>query len=144
MQTHPQPWCGQHYAALENGSNKNVYYYGESEEKEKTPMCKIAELARYNKAFLFPLKNSFQLKHEYKLMDESGPAHKKLFTVCLYLTADQVISSPENILTFQYFEGSGPSIKKAQQAAAEKALQESTFKLPPEKNNKKSKKGRKK
>uniref|UniRef100_A0A914S126 Uncharacterized protein n=1 Tax=Parascaris equorum TaxID=6256 RepID=A0A914S126_PAREQ len=32
----------------------------------------------------------FELKHEYKLMDESGPAHKKRFTVSLILTPDQV------------------------------------------------------
>lgn len=31
-----------------------------------------------------------QLKHEYQLMDESGPAHKKLFTVQLVLTPTQV------------------------------------------------------
>ena len=40
-------------------------------------MCLINELARYNK-----------LSHQYRLTDESGPAHKKTFTVCLKLGTD--------------------------------------------------------
>ncbi|CAG2211614.1 STAU [Mytilus edulis] len=36
--------------------------------KEKTPMCLINELARYNK-----------ISHQYTLDDEQGPAHKKTF-----------------------------------------------------------------
>ncbi|KAK5982337.1 Maternal effect protein staufen, partial [Trichostrongylus colubriformis] len=74
---HPQPWCGQHQASSDI-SSRNVYNYSNQEEKEKTPMCRIAELARFHK-----------LKHEYKLMDESGPAHKKMFTVQLFLTAEE-------------------------------------------------------
>ncbi|KJH50995.1 hypothetical protein DICVIV_02853 [Dictyocaulus viviparus] len=110
---HPQPWCGQHQT---NGdvSSRNFYNYSNQEDKEKTPMCRIAELARFHK-----------LKHEYKLMDESGPAHKKMFTVQLFLT-------PKDI-----FEGSGASIKKAQQAAAAAALAGTTLALPPEKRKKK-------
>ncbi|VDK25375.1 unnamed protein product [Anisakis simplex] len=76
----PQPWCGQHLTGQKPAPLKNVYNYAQMDEcKEKTPMCRIAELARFNK-----------LKHEYKLMDESGPAHKKRFTVSLILTPDQV------------------------------------------------------
>ena len=33
--------------------------------KEKTPMCLVNELARFNK-----------ISHQYKLVDETGPAHK--------------------------------------------------------------------
>ncbi|WKY03112.1 hypothetical protein Q1695_016426 [Nippostrongylus brasiliensis] len=110
---HPQPWCGQHQTSSDV-SSRNVYNYCNQEDKEKTPMCRIAELARFHK-----------LKHEYKLMDESGPAHKKMFTVQLFLTADEV------------FEGSGASIKKAQQAAAATALAGTSLAMPPEKKRKK-------
>lgn len=110
---HPQPWCGQHQTSSDV-SSRNVYNYSNQEDKEKTPMCRIAELARFHK-----------LKHEYKLMDESGPAHKKMFTVQLFLTAEEV------------FEGSGASIKKAQQAAAAAALAGTSLAMPPEKKRKK-------
>nr|CDJ84791.1 Double-stranded RNA binding domain containing protein [Haemonchus contortus] len=110
---HPQPWCGQHQTSSDV-SSRNVYNYSNQEDKEKTPMCRIAELARFHK-----------LKHEYKLMDESGPAHKKMFTVQLFLTTDEV------------FEGSGASIKKAQQAAAAAALAGTSLAMPPEKKRKK-------
>ncbi|VDD87470.1 unnamed protein product [Enterobius vermicularis] len=111
-----QPWCGQHLTDQESVPLKNVYNYAEIDEaKPKTPMCRVAELARYNK-----------LKHEYKLMDESGPAHRKLFRVSLILTPDQV------------FDGCGASIKKAQQAAAEAALRETLLPRPPARNPKKS------
>ncbi|KHJ81053.1 hypothetical protein OESDEN_19264 [Oesophagostomum dentatum] len=58
-------------------------------------------------------------------MDESGPAHKKMFTVQLLLTPDEI------------FEGSGASIKKAQQAAAAAALAGTSLAMPPEKKRKK-------
>ena len=58
--------------------------------KEKTPMCLLNELARYNK--LVPL---------YELMDETGPAHEKTFVVCLTLGQ-------------QKYDAKGSSIKKAQ------------------------------
>ncbi len=46
-------------------------------------MCLINELARHNKT-----------THQYKLTDESGPAHKKNFTVCLKLgDAEEYIAS---------------------------------------------------
>ncbi|KAL6725541.1 hypothetical protein Aduo_007588 [Ancylostoma duodenale] len=110
---HPQPWCGQHQTTSDV-SSRNVYNYSNQEDKEKTPMCRIAELARFHK-----------LKHEYKLMDESGPAHKKMFTVQLLLTPEEI------------FEGSGASIKKAQQAAAAAALAGTSLAMPPEKKRKK-------
>lgn len=36
---------------------------------QKSPMCRINEICRYN-----------DIKHEYHLIDESGPAHSKTFT----------------------------------------------------------------
>ena len=51
----------------------------------------------------------------------SGPAHKKSFTVCLKLG-----DSEEYI-------ASGPSIKKAQHAAAAIALEKTSLKHPPPK-----------
>uniref|UniRef100_A0A0N5AB75 DRBM domain-containing protein n=1 Tax=Syphacia muris TaxID=451379 RepID=A0A0N5AB75_9BILA len=111
-----QPWCGVYLSDQESVPLKNVYNYAEIDKvKPKTPMCRIAELARYNK-----------LKHEYKLMDESGPAHRKLFRVSLILAPDQV------------FDGCGASIKKAQRAAAETALRETVLPHPPNRTQKKS------
>merc|ERR1719348_2301578 len=75
--------------------------------KEKTPMCLVNELARYNK-----------VSHQYRLTDESGPAHKKNFTVCLKIGDKEEYSA------------SGPSIKKAQHAAAAIALEKTQFKHP--------------
>lgn len=73
-------------------------------------MCLINELARYNKT-----------KHQYRLTDESGPAHKKNFTVCLKLGDTEE------------YVASGPSIKKAQHAAAAIALEKTSLKHPPAK-----------
>lgn len=42
--------------------------------KEKTPMCLVNELARFNK-----------IQHQYRLTNEQGPPHKKRFTVTLKL-----------------------------------------------------------
>lgn len=75
--------------------------------KEKTPMCLINELARFNKA-----------SHQYCLTDEQGPAHKKTFFVKLKLGDEE-------------FAASGPSIKKAQHAAANVALEQTKYKHPP-------------
>ncbi|CAI5456373.1 unnamed protein product [Caenorhabditis angaria] len=111
---HPQHWCGQYSAASD--SSTSVYNYSDQENKEKSAMCRVAEIAKYNK-----------IRHVYDLMDESGPAHKKLFTVKLVLTQTEV------------FEGSGSSIKRAQQAAAENAIEKTTLPLPPEKNTRRRK-----
>lgn len=54
-------------------------------------------------------------------MDESGPAHKKQFTVKLVLKQGEE------------YQGSGASIKKAQQTAAENALVHTSLQLPPRK-----------
>lgn len=78
--------------------------------KEKTPMCLINELARYNK-----------ISHQYTLDDEQGPAHKKTFFVTLKLGDNET-----------YVEN-GPSIKKAQHAAASMALEKTAYTHPPPK-----------
>ena len=54
-------------------------------------------------------------------MDEDGPAHKKRFTVKLVLCEGEE------------YVGSGASIKKAQQAAAEVAIEKTSLRRPPEK-----------
>lgn len=81
--------------------------------KEKTAMCLINELARFNK-----------LQHQYRLTNETGPGHKKTFTVTLLLGQEE-------------YEAKGPSIKKAQHAAATMALQESGYIRPPAKPKRK-------
>ncbi|XP_077023124.1 double-stranded RNA-binding protein Staufen homolog 2 isoform X4 [Tamandua tetradactyla] len=77
--------------------------------KEKTPMCLVNELARFNR-----------VQPQYKLLNERGPAHSKMFSVQLSL-GDQT------------WESEGSSIKKAQQAVANKALSESTLPKPVQK-----------
>ncbi|XP_069777311.1 double-stranded RNA-binding protein Staufen homolog 2 isoform X2 [Narcine bancroftii] len=74
--------------------------------KEKTPMCLVNELARFNR-----------IQPQYKLLKERGPAHAKIFSVHLTL-GDQT------------WEAEGSSIKKAQHAAAAKALSETTLPEP--------------
>uniref|UniRef100_A0A673GV74 Double-stranded RNA-binding protein Staufen homolog 2 n=1 Tax=Sinocyclocheilus rhinocerous TaxID=307959 RepID=A0A673GV74_9TELE len=75
--------------------------------KEKTPMCLVNELARFNR-----------IQPQYKLLNEKGPAHAKIFTVQLCLGN-------------QIWESEGSSIKKAQHSAATKALTESVLLRPP-------------
>ncbi|CAL2052786.1 unnamed protein product [Caenorhabditis brenneri] len=106
---HPHHWCGQH--KFEADSPTNVYDYTTTKIREKSAMCKVAEIARFNK-----------IKHYYDLQDESGPAHKKLFTVKLVLTPNET------------YEGSGPSIKRAQQASAEEAVKHTQLPIPSDKN----------
>ncbi|KAL3080444.1 hypothetical protein niasHT_038881 [Heterodera trifolii] len=87
-------------AAVPASTTTIRYNYAQRKDSaEKTPMCRLAELARAN-----------HLKHEYVLLDESGPAHCKQFVVKLVLRPGLE------------FDGSGPSIKKAQQSAAQAAL----------------------
>ncbi|OCT74814.1 staufen double-stranded RNA binding protein 2 S homeolog isoform X1 [Xenopus laevis] len=74
--------------------------------KEKTPMCLVNELARFNR-----------IQPQYKLLDERGPAHSKLFTVQLTLGE-------------QTWQAESTSIKKSQHAAASLALCETTLPKP--------------
>lgn len=78
--------------------------------KEKTPMCLVNELARFNK-----------IQHQYRLTNEQGPAHKKIFTVKLKLGNEE-------------YEAEGASIKKAQHSAAALALDKTQLKHPPPKS----------
>ena len=66
-----------------------------------------------------------KIQHQYRLTDEDGPAHKKTFTVILQLGEEE-------------YEATGPSIKKAQHAAASNALQATKFKHPPPKQQRSS------
>lgn len=77
--------------------------------KEKTPMCLVNELARFNK-----------IQHQYRLTNEQGPAHKKRFTVTLKLGEEEYVAD-------------GPSIKKAQHSAATEALTKTWYRQPPPK-----------
>lgn len=74
--------------------------------KEKTPMCLVNELARFNR-----------IQPQYKLLNERGPAHAKIFTVQLSLGE-------------QVWEAEGTSIKKAQHSTASRSLEESTLPRP--------------
>nr|XP_033789212.1 double-stranded RNA-binding protein Staufen homolog 2 isoform X1 [Geotrypetes seraphini]XP_033789213.1 double-stranded RNA-binding protein Staufen homolog 2 isoform X1 [Geotrypetes seraphini]XP_033789214.1 double-stranded RNA-binding protein Staufen homolog 2 isoform X1 [Geotrypetes seraphini] len=74
--------------------------------KEKTPMCLVNELARFNR-----------IQPQYKLLNEKGPAHAKMFMVQLTLGE-------------QTWEAEGTSIKKAQHTTASKALIESILPKP--------------
>ncbi|KAM3967503.1 LOW QUALITY PROTEIN: double-stranded RNA-binding protein Staufen [Aphomia sociella] len=80
----------------------------QANSKEKTPMCLVNELARYNK-----------IKHQYRLTSETGPAHKKIFTVTLRLGDTEE------------YTAEGSSIKRAQHAAATSALAGTSFPPPP-------------
>ncbi|KRK00033.1 maternal effect protein staufen isoform X2 [Drosophila yakuba] len=77
--------------------------------KDKTPMCLVNELARYNK-----------ITHQYRLTGERGPAHCKTFTVTLMLGDEE-------------YSADGFKIKKAQHLAASKAIEETMYKHPPPK-----------
>jgi double-stranded RNA-binding protein Staufen len=85
--------------------------------KEKTPMCLVNELARFNK-----------IQHQYRLVSEQGPAHKKRFTVVLKLGDEE-------------YAAEGLSIKKAQHAAAKDAILKTAYKHPPLKTNRQLKAG---
>ncbi|KAJ6640611.1 Double-stranded RNA-binding protein Staufen like 2, partial [Pseudolycoriella hygida] len=79
--------------------------------KDKTPMCLVNELARFNK-----------IQHQYRLTGEQGPAHKKRFTVTLKLGDEE-------------YSSDGASIKKAQHLAAADAITKTQYKHPPAKSN---------
>uniref|UniRef100_A0A3Q3Q174 Double-stranded RNA-binding protein Staufen homolog 2 n=1 Tax=Monopterus albus TaxID=43700 RepID=A0A3Q3Q174_MONAL len=91
---------------LELLSLKSVLQENMANPKEKTPMCLVNELARFNR-----------IQPQYKLLNERGPAHAKIFTVQLTLGE-------------QVWEAEGTSIKKAQHSTAAKALAESVLPRP--------------
>jgi double-stranded RNA-binding protein Staufen len=98
---------------LSDSPNENTEQGIESlaNTKEKTPMCLVNELARFNK-----------IQHQYRLIGEQGPAHKKRFTVILKLGEEE-------------YAAEGLSIKKAQHAAAKDAILKTAYKHPPLKTN---------
>lgn len=101
--------ASQQPAAETNGAVTTEEQMNLANTKEKTPMCLVNELARFNK-----------IPHQYTLTDEQGPAHKKTFFVKLKLGEEE-------------YACSGPSIKKAQHAAADIALGKTEYKHPPPK-----------
>ncbi|RNA23404.1 double-stranded RNA-binding Staufen -like protein [Brachionus plicatilis] len=70
----------------------------------------------------YMMSGGYKIKHEYILLDEKGPAHKKTFYVQLKLGAG---TSEE-----ESYEANGSSIKKAQHKAAEMALNETKYAKP--------------
>lgn len=104
--------------------------------KEKTPMCLVNELARFNK-----------IQPEYKLLCEQGPAHSKVpgesvqshTVIYVYEILNSLPFVPPLLLQIfsvrltlgdQYWEAEGPSIKKAQHSVAASALVETTLPKP--------------
>lgn len=96
---------------LSNNDNTEQGIESLANAKEKTPMCLVNELARFNK-----------ILHQYRLVKESGPAHKKRFTVVLKLGDEE-------------YAAEDLSIKKAQHAAAKDAIMKTAYKHPPLKKN---------
>uniref|UniRef100_A0A3P8UD45 Staufen double-stranded RNA binding protein 1 n=1 Tax=Cynoglossus semilaevis TaxID=244447 RepID=A0A3P8UD45_CYNSE len=86
--------------------------------KEKTPMCLVNELARFNK-----------IQPEYKLLSEQGPAHSKRPLTPVNDLICQIFSV-RLTLGDQHWEAEGTSIKKAQHSAASSALTETTLPKP--------------
>lgn len=80
---------------------------GEGSPKDKTPMCLVNELARFN-----------NVQHQYRLVEEQGPPHKKTFTVMLKLGAHEE------------YTATGSSIKRARHSAAQTALQKTGLRHP--------------
>lgn len=58
-----------------------------------------------------------QLKHQYRVTDERGPSHDKLYTVVLELGDER-------------YTAQSKTIKGAQQSAAAAALEKTKFKQP--------------
>ncbi|KAF7997423.1 hypothetical protein HCN44_005994 [Aphidius gifuensis] len=92
-----------------HGNSTNINNIDLTNMKEKTPMCLVNELARFNK-----------IQHQYRLTNEQGPAHKKRFTVTLKLGEEEYVAD-------------GASIKKAQHSAATEALSKTWYRQPPPK-----------
>ncbi|XP_054946563.1 double-stranded RNA-binding protein Staufen homolog 1 isoform X6 [Physeter macrocephalus] len=90
--------------------------------KEKTPMCLVNELARFNK-----------IQPEYKLLREQGPAHCKKAAEWQQRRRGQSwrkVFTVQLTLGDQHWEAEGTSIKKAQHTAAAKALEGTKFPKP--------------
>ncbi|XP_020803336.1 maternal effect protein staufen [Drosophila serrata] len=99
----------EHIDAAGTLPNEDTSSSGRGGGKDKTPMCLVNELARYNK-----------ITHQYRLTGERGPAHCKTFTVTLKLGEEE-------------YSADGFKIKKAQHLAASKAIEDTKYKHPPPK-----------
>ncbi|XP_075150226.1 tripartite motif-containing protein brain tumor isoform X3 [Haematobia irritans] len=82
--------------------------------REKTPMCLVNDLARFNK-----------IAFQYRLTGENGPAHCKRFTVTLKLGDEEYMAE-------------GMKIKEAQHLAAKEAIQKTKYKHPIPKVNRRN------
>ncbi|XP_031638499.1 double-stranded RNA-binding protein Staufen homolog 2 [Contarinia nasturtii] len=82
----------------------NVIATSNTSSKTKSPMCLINELVRTN-----------QLKHQYRITDERGPSHDKLYTVVLELGDER-------------YTAQSKTVKGAQQSAATAALEKTNYK----------------
>ncbi|KAL1006290.1 hypothetical protein UPYG_G00070310 [Umbra pygmaea] len=102
----PAPSAGYGTDALVSANPSDPPQENMANPKEKTPMCLVNELARFNR-----------IQPQYKLLNERGPAHAKIFTVQLCLGE-------------QTWEAEGTSIKKAQHSTASLALSESDLPRP--------------
>lgn len=49
----PSPWCGKHLNDNEPNIKAVYNYANKKDDGEKTPMCRIAEITRFNKVTLF-------------------------------------------------------------------------------------------
>ncbi|XP_057385719.1 double-stranded RNA-binding protein Staufen homolog 1 isoform X2 [Balaenoptera acutorostrata] len=90
--------------------------------KEKTPVCLVTELARFNK-----------IQPECKLLREQGPAHCKKAAEWQQRRRGQSwrkVFTVQLTLGDQHWEAEGTSIKKAQHTAAAKALEGTKFPKP--------------
>lgn len=97
-------------AKLEDTTETNDF----KSSREKTPMCLVNDLARFNKI-------SFQ----YRLTGENGPAHCKRFTVTLKLGDEEYVAE-------------GHKIKEAQHLAAKEAILKTKYKNPIPKTNRRN------
>lgn len=67
--------------------------------------------------FLFCSQYFKQLKHQYRVTDERGPSHDKVYTVVLELGDER-------------YSAQSKTIKGAQQSAAATALEKTNYKQP--------------
>lgn len=93
----------------ENITNNAGGNSGGANAVSRTPLSQIGEIARFHSATV-----------EYRLIKETGPPHAPTFTVLLRLANEEYV-------------GEGPSIKKAQHAAAVEALEKTALVKPPQK-----------
>uniref|UniRef100_A0A6P7GWD1 Double-stranded RNA-binding protein Staufen homolog 2-like n=1 Tax=Diabrotica virgifera virgifera TaxID=50390 RepID=A0A6P7GWD1_DIAVI len=89
----------------------NLTSVGTVQESEKPVLSRLNELVGFN-----------QIDYYFKLENEEGPPHNRLFTVELTLGKEKYI-------------GKGKSLKKAKQEAATKALEKTEYDFPEIKNN---------